>query len=143
MLKLLIQRFYMTKPTAYDKKLAEIERIQKNTECKIEKLKSEAVNLRSREIKPVMRKILDYMARYEITVDDIQEAARVANSFRKRSKGIKLRGHLNSSAGGRKLPPKYYDPSTGNKWSGRGKLPKWLRDAEKGGRNREIFLVAK
>lgn len=25
-----------------------------------------------------------------------------------------------------KIEPKYADPATGNKWSGRGKTPKWL-----------------
>ena len=33
-------------------------------------------------------------------------------------------------------PAKYYDPSTGNAWSGRGKLPKWLV-----GKNLDDYLI--
>jgi DNA-binding protein H-NS len=36
----------------------------------------------------------------------------------------------------RKLPVKYYDPSTGDKWSGQGTKPKWLRD-----KNPDAYLV--
>ena len=30
----------------------------------------------------------------------------------------------------KKLPDKYYDPDTGNSWSGRGKRPNWLKDKD-------------
>jgi DNA-binding protein H-NS len=44
------------------------------------------------------------------------------------------------AAGFRKLrkraAAKYYDPSTGNKWSGRGPTPKWLE-----GKNPEHYLI--
>ena len=41
-----------------------------------------------------------------------------------------------------KLPVKYKGPA-GEEWSGRGKLPQWLADAEKEGRKRDEFLVRK
>lgn len=33
-------------------------------------------------------------------------------------------------------PAKYYDPNSGNKWSGRGPKPKWLQD-----KNLEDYLI--
>jgi DNA-binding protein H-NS len=44
---------------------------------------------------------------------------------------------------GRKLSPKYRDPKTKATWAGRGAMPVWMRDAIKGGRKREDFLVSK
>ena len=45
-----------------------------------------------------------------------------------------------SDKSGEKLPIKYRG-SNGEEWSGRGRLPQWLTDAEKAGKNREEFKV--
>lgn len=43
----------------------------------------------------------------------------------------------------RKKPsPKYRDPDSGNTWTGRGVLPKWLRQAVQEGRKLEEFLIS-
>ncbi len=36
---------------------------------------------------------------------------------------------------------KYRNPESGETWSGRGRMPKWLALAEQGGRGREEFLA--
>ncbi len=41
---------------------------------------------------------------------------------------------------GKPVPVKYTDDK-GNTWTGRGRPPLWLVEAEKGGRKRESFLV--
>ena len=41
---------------------------------------------------------------------------------------------------GRVIPPKYRGPE-GQRWSGRGSVPKWIRDHEAAGGNRSEFLV--
>lgn len=41
------------------------------------------------------------------------------------------------------IPPKYYDPDSGNKWSGRGRTPRWLVQAEAAGHDRAAFLIQK
>ena len=41
---------------------------------------------------------------------------------------------------GRIIPPKYRGPE-GQRWSGRGSVPKWIRDHEAAGGNRSEFLV--
>jgi len=42
---------------------------------------------------------------------------------------------------GKKVAPKYRDPSTGQTWSGRGLKPKWLVQAITVGRSAEDFLI--
>lgn len=39
------------------------------------------------------------------------------------------------------LQPKYVDPATGQKWSGRGRQPVWLRNYVEAGRRPSEFLV--
>jgi DNA-binding protein H-NS len=43
---------------------------------------------------------------------------------------------------GRKVPPKYRDPS-GETWAGRGARPRWLVAAIKGGKKLDDFLIDK
>ncbi len=38
-------------------------------------------------------------------------------------------------------PAKYRKPETGDTWSGMGKRPAWLRDAEERGHSRDEFLI--
>jgi DNA-binding protein H-NS len=44
------------------------------------------------------------------------------------------------AASGRKVAIKYRDEK-GNTWTGRGKTPRWLVEAENTGKNREAFKV--
>jgi DNA-binding protein H-NS len=46
------------------------------------------------------------------------------------------------SLSGTKVPPKYRGPN-GETWAGRGATPVWMRDAMKGGKKRDDFLIAK
>jgi DNA-binding protein H-NS len=47
-----------------------------------------------------------------------------------------------SALKGRKVPPKYRDPS-GETWAGRGARPRWLVAAVKGGKKLDDFLIEK
>jgi DNA-binding protein H-NS len=42
---------------------------------------------------------------------------------------------------GRKLEPKYKDPATGETWSGRGKLPNFVKQAIAEGKTLEDFKI--
>lgn len=42
----------------------------------------------------------------------------------------------------RKTPPKYRDPKNpSNTWSGRGRQPKWIKDAIAAGKSKDDFLI--
>src|SRR5262245_17984581 len=42
---------------------------------------------------------------------------------------------------GRKVPPKYRDPQSGETWAGRGAQPVWLREKLKKGAKLDHFLI--
>jgi DNA-binding protein H-NS len=42
-----------------------------------------------------------------------------------------------------KVPAKYRDPKTNQTWSGRGRMPHWMREAINEGLPRESFLIDK
>lgn len=71
-----------------------------------------------------------------------QEAARELNLSLSDVFGSSM-GSSESSQSKVKKPvaPKYRDPASGATWSGRGRCPAWLADAEKAGRKREDFLI--
>jgi DNA-binding protein H-NS len=87
----------------------------------IEALKKQAEQVRKTELAQVIGEIKEKMAAYGITVADLRGGA---------SKGKR-------SA----VAPKYRNSKTGDTWSGRGKPPRWLVEAEKGGASREKFLI--
>jgi DNA-binding protein H-NS len=44
-------------------------------------------------------------------------------------------------ASGTKVAPKYRDPETGNTWTGRGLMPKWLKARVDAGQKVEAFAI--
>ncbi|SDX50722.1 DNA-binding protein H-NS [Allgaiera indica] len=46
-----------------------------------------------------------------------------------------------SKKSGSKGEPRYRDPETGSTWTGRGRKPKWLLEAESAGRSVEDFAI--
>lgn len=87
----------------------------------IEDLKQEAESVRRAELQSVITEIKDKMAAHGLTVADLQGRGR----------------------GGKKakVAPKYRDPATGETWTGRGRSPRWLAEAEAAGKSRTSFLI--
>lgn len=94
----------------------------KELRAKAQELMKQAEAARRAEIATVVTDIQAKMKEYGITVDDLKGA--------KKGKGK-----------GEPVAAKYYDSATGQSWSGRGRSPKWLVDAEAKGRSRDAFLV--
>ncbi len=44
---------------------------------------------------------------------------------------------------GRKIPPKFKHPTTSQTWSGRGSVPRWLRELEESGVDRESLRIGR
>jgi len=105
-------------------------------EKEISKLQKKAQTLQEKRRKPVIASIIRSMREYQITPEEILEAFGKPAGRR--------------SATARKAPaarpkttvaPKYRHPDTGETWSGRGKPPRWLANAEAKGAKRESFLI--
>jgi len=137
----------------------------------IEKLQKEAETLRKRERAETIANIKEAIAAYELTAEDLGlrgaaggRRGRKSSGGKKVAAGAKRRGRpakkASTSKGerGRKagkkaarksagtdkrsvVAPKYRDPSTGATWTGRGKQPKWLAAAIKGGKELEDFKI--
>ncbi len=95
----------------------------------IEALRAQAEAARRDEISGVVSDIRAKMIEYDLTVEDI--APRRAGQTFRRSPG----------AGVGSVPAKYRHPVTGETWTGRGKMPKWLAAEVGEGKSRDAFLI--
>jgi DNA-binding protein H-NS len=86
-----------------------------------EALLKQAEAARRAEVASVVADIKARMQEYGISVDDLKGA-----------KGKSTRAGVAA---------KYHNPATGESWSGRGRSPKWLVEAEAKGNSRDKFLV--
>lgn len=110
--------------------------LQAKINKEIERLKKQAEALQSKKRIPVIRSIVKSMKEYDITPEEI--AAAFGKGAGRPKTGSKA---PNRSRG--PVAPKYRDSSTGQTWTGRGKAPKWLSQAEAAGHSREQFLINK
>ncbi|GAA5086409.1 H-NS histone family protein [Paenalcaligenes hermetiae] len=95
-------------------------------EKQIQKLQRKMRTLHSRQRRPVINSIVRSMQEYEITPEEIAQA------FERRQKRA-----ITAS----KAPARYRNPQTGDTWTGRGRPPRWITDAEQNGQSREQFLI--
>jgi len=90
--------------------------------AKAEELMKQAEQARRAETAAVIADIQARMREFGITIDDLKGGGRKG-----KSRGV--------------VAAKYRNPTTGEAWSGRGRSPKWLVDAQAKGRSKDEFLV--
>ena len=110
---------------------------QQRIEREIARLKKQAEALQQKQRVPVIAQLVRTMKEYSITP---AELAAVYNK-----KAAPKAGASSSPAGKttakRVIPPKYRHPETGATWTGRGKAPRWVSEAEAQGKTRDQFLI--
>lgn len=117
----------MPRTSSYGAKQAAI---QKN----IDKLEKQKAALQTKRRKPVIADIIKSMREYEISPEEIAAAfGTVKTRAVKKTK--------TASAPKKAVAPKYRNAETGDTWSGRGKPPRWLAEAEAAGKTRDSFLI--
>ena len=94
----------------------------KELQAQIESLQQQAEAQRKAEIASVIADIRAKMDEFGITLADLGT---------RRSSGAK----------GSTVAPKYRHPQTGETWSGRGKMPRWLQAAVDAGQSKDSFLI--
>lgn len=72
-------------------------------------LAKKIAELKKNNRKEAIEQVKSLMAQYDITVEDLTKKT--------------------SSAAGVKVPPKWEDPVSGAKWTGRGRTPVWFNEA--------------
>jgi DNA-binding protein H-NS len=112
--------------------------LQAKINKEIEKLQKQAVVLQTKSRKPVISSLVRTMKEYDISPDELAAAYG-------KGKGVAKAGRPAKSAKvvGVKKPvaPKYRHPASGATWTGRGKAPLWVVEAEKNGQPRQQFLI--
>jgi DNA-binding protein H-NS len=109
---------------------AQKSRIQKE----ISKLEKQMQSLQSKQRKPVITSIVRSMREYDITPEEI------AAAFGR--KPAKRRATPSKAATAKRvIAPKYRHPDTKATWTGRGKPPRWISDAEAAGPPRSTVLI--
>ena len=89
----------------------------------IARLMQQAEAARKTEVAAVIDDIKAKMAEYGITVADLGSTGR------------------SSRAKGTTVAAKYRNHATGETWTGRGKMPRWLQAAVNSGKRKEDFLI--
>ena len=113
--------------------------LQAKIQKEIEKLRKQSKVLQSKRRKPVIASIVRSMKEYDITPDEIVAAFGKAPAAR--TKPSVAAKPAKSGVAKKPVPPKYRHPQSGATWTGRGKAPLWLVEAEKNGQQRQQFLI--
>lgn len=108
----------------------------KSIESQIRKLQARAQTMRDKDRKPVIAAIVKQMKAHDISIAEVTAALGAKTRGTRRAAGkpaaAKSRG---------KLAPKFRNPETGDTWTGRGRTPRWIVEAEQAGTDRSSFAV--
>ena len=108
--------------------------LQLKIQKEITRLQKQAQALQAKQRTPVIASIVRSMREYDISPEDITAAYN-------KKKATRAGTPRAADAVKRTVPPKYKNPQTGATWTGRGKAPRWIADAEAEGKSREQFLI--
>src|SRR5690606_37435848 len=110
---------------------------RRKLEKEIQRLQKQAAALEQKQRVPVINDLVRTMREHDITPEDIAEA------YTSKRRSPSKRAAKTTATGGVRapVPPKYRDPETGATWSGRGKAPRWVIEAEQQGKSRDSLLI--
>ena len=90
-------------------------------------LEKQIAETQRQERTEAIAKVKSLMAEYGLTATDIAGATKAAPSPR--------------ASAGKKVAPKYRNPTTGDTWTGRGLQPNWLKEALSSGKKLTDFAI--
>jgi DNA-binding protein H-NS len=99
----------------------------KELQDQIARLQAEAEQVRKNEIANVITDIRSKMAEFGITLKDL---------------GSEPKGKGRRKGAASASPAKFRNPDTGETWTGKGRRPKWIVEAENQGKSANAFLIA-
>ncbi|HLT99939.1 MAG TPA: H-NS histone family protein [Burkholderiaceae bacterium] len=110
---------------------------RRKLEKEIQKLQKQAAALEQKQRAPIISEIVRSMREYDITLEELETAL----TRRKRTAGKRAAKGVKTATPRGPVPPKYRDPDSGATWTGRGRAPRWVVEAEAQGKSREDFLI--
>jgi DNA-binding protein H-NS len=88
---------------------------------------------------PAIKKVKALMKKFGLTIDDLKaESVKGRRGRPPKTQGASVAKKTKKTRG--TVAIKYRDDK-GNTWTGRGKTPRWLVEAEKSGKSRETFKI--
>lgn len=87
---------------------------------------------------PAIQKVKALMKKLGVTVNDLSEPKLAGRRGRPPKNSVAVASRVKNSRG--KVAVKYRDDN-GNTWTGRGKTPRWIVEAEKAGKSRDAFKI--
>ena len=113
---------------------------RRKLEKEIQRLQKQAAALEQKQRSPIINNIVRSMREYDITLEDLEAAlSRRGRATKKRAtKAAEKTTRAQTRA---PVAPKYRDPESGATWSGRGRAPRWITEAEAAGKKRDDFLI--
>lgn len=100
-------------------------------EKEILRLQRQMKTLKVKQRRPIITSIVRSMQDNEITIEELTQA--LESTKKRGTKGVAQSKSV--------LPPKYRNPATGDTWTGRGRPPRWILDADAAGKARDSFLI--
>jgi len=107
-------------------------------EKEMAKIQKRIQSLQAKQRQPKIAAIVRSMREYDISPEEI--AAAFSRKPASRARVVSPRKAATATK--RVVAPKYRHPETQATWTGRGKAPRWITDAEAAGTPRESFLIA-
>jgi len=108
--------------------------------AKAEELFKHAEKLRVAEVHAVIADIRARMAEYGITTNDLQQPV---TRRRRRARSAPAAGKKAATPKRSAGKPKYRNPETSATWTGWGKPPNWIKEADAAGKSRDGFLIGR
>lgn len=115
--------------------------LQAKINKEIERLQKQAQTLQNKSRKPVINSIIRSMKEYNITPDEIVAAFGKKSTGAAKSPATKAPRAAREPSVKKPVAIKYRHPQSGATWTGRGKAPLWVVEAEKNGQPRQQFLI--
>lgn len=115
----------------------------------IAKLQSEAQELRKKEVSGVIESIQEQMKMYNLSPEDLETKIPTSRGRRAGSKNqgqqqspTQATNQSHGRSGISNMDIKFRHPETGATWSGRGRMPKWIKEAVEQGQNKQTFAIS-
>lgn len=114
--------------------------MQAKIEKEINRLRKQSEALQVKNRKPIIQSIVKSMKEYGISITELSAVVNKSSTTKERPNGVAKSKKTSQPRG--PVAVKYRHPETNATWTGRGKPPRWVSDAEATGTPRSHFLIS-
>jgi len=115
--------------------------MQAKIEKEINRLRKQSEALQVKNRKPIIQSIVKSMKEYGISINELSAVLNKNSRTKERPVSVAKAKKISSARG--PVAIKFRHPETQATWTGRGKPPRWVSDAEATGTPRSQFLILK